>query len=120
MPASGSSATVKGLAGTVFGCQDVANIVLWELNGRRTGKQAVASDEQGMEVSFAIYGGRIAECDGRYLYTGQVPGTGIGTSLGVSVNNLSTGTMYLVEFGLKQQHENFVEGEFKAVALDGV
>lgn len=100
-----------------FGAAGVITaLILQNVECKRTGKTAEATDEDGDEIAVAIHGGRVARLTGDFLYEGANAGD-IGTTLSVTDMDPDISTFYIFEFGLKRNHEGFATGDFQAIGL---
>src|SRR5579862_4895498 len=107
-------------ADLVFGVPTIDDIVLQNLDMTRDAKTAIATGEEGDEIGVSIYGGKVAEVKGDYLFIGSdinaigdTMSADIGTALGIDDDIVCYG------FGRKLAHEGFQTGDFRGISLTG-
>ena len=120
------AATIKGLAGTVFGVTTVTGVVMQTLKSKLETKLAEMADEDGDTVAFGFYGGGRSSIDGRYGLKGPVStlashiSSGVVASAIAGVTPFGGGSLYLMSFDSEENHDNFAYGNFAAVAQSGI
>ncbi len=106
---------------------DNTNVILQDISMERSGKEIPpATNEVGAEIGTGVMGGNIANLTGTYLYNGKTLNgssnhgspSDIGTALTFVDSFQLSGSIILVTFGAKQNHEGWETGDFKAINLD--
>ena len=105
----------------------LTNTILQDIGFEASGKEITpATNEVGAEIGTGVMGGNIANLTGTYLYNGKTLNgssnhgspTDIGTALTFVDSFQLSGSIILVTFGAKQNHEGWETGDFKAINLD--
>jgi hypothetical protein len=104
-----------------FGVPVISDIILQDCDATQDGKTAIATGEEGDEIGVSVYGGKVVEFKGSYLYKGKdIAGIGVDVPSGI-VTALSDETMKAViyGFGRKKTHEGWTTGDYKGIGLLG-
>lgn len=111
--------------GVLFGVGltiSTATVIMQEVESTRDAKEATAVGPDGDEIAVVVYGGKMTNVRGSYIFKGNDIGA-IGDNLlskltGSLLN--TTDAVLMSGFTRKRSNEGFCEGTFKAVSLSGV
>lgn len=114
------AASLKGLAGLVFGVQVVTGVVMQSFDEELQTKLAEATDEDGDVVGFSFYGGGRTDGNGDYLFKGAHIGSGTIAAILADITALGGGDTYLIKFARNRKNDAFQMGKFTTVAQSGI